>query len=311
MYVLSVNATKGGVGKSTICMHLGGLFADMGFRTLLVDADYQPSLTKAYPITKRASQGIFSAITMGAIAPINISETEIHNLDILVSDIAQNDISGWFRHRLDNDVRMKRVLRCSYALDNYDIIIIDTQGAQGPLQDTCLLAGDEILMPVTPDMFAVREFRDTTIEVLARLSTGREPPGPVRVLINRMERLRDSKQMVSIIREDCKHVGHKISLLSTIIPSTKAFKEAASNGIPVHRHEFAKRDPNSPTAYEVMHQLAWELYPNFVGTYANWDGAPPIDFNEISDAEKGESNIEIVNNKNVVSLGKLEVSAIA
>jgi chromosome partitioning related protein ParA len=277
MHIFSVGGTKGGVGKSTNCMHLGGLFADMGFRTLLFDGDYQPTLSKAYKLKRRAEQGAYQAITNGSIGPTNVSETEISNLDIVISDLGQNDIAGWLRNRLDADVRMKRVLRCQYASDNYDIAIVDTQGAQGPLQDSCLLAADEIIMPVTADIFSAREFRDSTIEVLNRLKTGREAPGPVRALINRMERLKDSRQMASMIREDCKRTEHRITVLDTIVFNAKAFKEASSQQIPVHRHEYAKRDPNSTTAYEIMHQLAWELMPNTTGTFATWEGAPPID----------------------------------
>jgi chromosome partitioning related protein ParA len=295
MHIFSVGATKGGVGKSTLCMHLGGLYADMGFRTLLVDADYQPTLSKAYKLKKRAEGGLYSALTLGAISALNISETEINNLDIVVSDIGTNDIAGWFRARLDSDIRMKRVLRCAHGLASYDIVLIDTQGAQGPLQDTCMLAGDEIIMPVTPDMFSVREFRDTTIQVLARLKTGREPPGPVRALINRMERLKDSKQMASLIRDECKKVEHRISALETTIPSTKAFKEATSLQLPVHRYEYSKRDPNSQTAYEIMHMLAWELMPNFTGTYANWDGAPPIDVANTADDVNSDNVVPLTN----------------
>jgi cellulose biosynthesis protein BcsQ len=42
MFTLSVVATKGGVGKTTLCANIGGLLADMGYRVLLIDADIQP-----------------------------------------------------------------------------------------------------------------------------------------------------------------------------------------------------------------------------------------------------------------------------
>ncbi|MBS3911318.1 MAG: ParA family protein [Hydrogenophaga sp.] len=45
MLTLSVVATKGGVGKTTLCANIGGLLADMGYRVLLIDADIQPALT--------------------------------------------------------------------------------------------------------------------------------------------------------------------------------------------------------------------------------------------------------------------------
>jgi chromosome partitioning related protein ParA len=107
-----------------------------------------------------------------------------------------------------------------------------------------------------------------------------------------MERLKDSKQMAALIRDECKKVEHRIGALDTTIPSTKAFKEATSLQMPVHRYEYSKRDPNSQTAYEIMHMLAWELMPNFTGTYASWRGAPPID---VADTGNGNRVVLLTN----------------
>lgn len=49
--------SKGGVGKTTFLANLGGLLADMGARTLLVEADPQPSLTKYFGLAYEAPEG--------------------------------------------------------------------------------------------------------------------------------------------------------------------------------------------------------------------------------------------------------------
>ena len=51
-------------------------------------------------------------------------------------------------------------------------------------------------------------------------------------------------------------------------PVAKAYKEAATLRVPVHRHE-RKRDGPTPSAYTVMHQLAWELIPSLEGVFAD------------------------------------------
>ena len=45
-------------------------------------------------------------------------------------------------------------------------------------------------------------------------------------------------------------------------------QEAATLRVPVHRHE-RKRDGPTPSAYTVMHQLAWELIPSLEGVFAD------------------------------------------
>ena len=48
--IITVCATKGGVGKTTLAANLGGIIAGQGKRVLLVDADPQPSLTSYYKL---------------------------------------------------------------------------------------------------------------------------------------------------------------------------------------------------------------------------------------------------------------------
>jgi chromosome partitioning related protein ParA len=52
------------------------------------------------------------------------------------------------------------------------------------------------------------------------------------------------------------------------VPHAKAYKEAATLRMPVHRHE-RRREGVMPSANSVMHQLAWELVPSLLGVLAD------------------------------------------
>ncbi len=43
-----VISTKGGVGKTTVAANLGGILTDMNQRVLIIDADFQQSLSNFY-----------------------------------------------------------------------------------------------------------------------------------------------------------------------------------------------------------------------------------------------------------------------
>jgi len=254
-------STKGGVGKTTIAANLGGLLADMGLRVLLVDADVQPSLSKYYPMRHRASLGLFDVVTRGTVTPKAISQTVIPNLDLIASDSLEGQLQLWLAHQLDRDIRFKNALRAPIVADQYDCVLIDTQGAVGALQEAAALAADELICPIVPEVLSAREFGAGTMTLWHRLAGAREPAGPPRALLNRMDRTRDAAAVATVIRGSYSQLRGQATLLDVVIPSAKAYKEASTLRIPVHRHE-DKRKGAGPCAHEVMHRLAFALIPS-------------------------------------------------
>lgn len=53
MQVNSIVSSKGGVGKTTTSANLGGIAADAGLKTLLIDLDGQPTLSSYFPSTTK------------------------------------------------------------------------------------------------------------------------------------------------------------------------------------------------------------------------------------------------------------------
>lgn len=154
--------------------------------------------------------------------------------------------------------------------DAYDCVLIDTPGAIGPLQDAAVLAADILVSPITPEILSAREFRDGTMELLERLEPGGAlgaTLGPVKALIYRQDRTADARAIAAGIREDFIRLKGRVSVLDTVVPHAKAYKEAATLRLPVHRHE-RRREGAMPSAYAVMHQLAWELIPSLHGQHA-------------------------------------------
>ena len=145
------------------------------------------------------------------------------------------------------------------------------QGAVGPLQDAAVLAADILVSPITPEILSAREFKDGTMELLDRLEPGSAlgaTLGPMKAVIYRQDRTTDARVIAAGIRDDFIKLKGRVSVLETVVPHAKAYKEAATLRIPVHRHE-RKREGVTPSACTVMHQLAWELIPSLQGVYAD------------------------------------------
>jgi chromosome partitioning related protein ParA len=275
MIKFTVTSTKGGAGKTTLAANLGALLADMGLRVLLIDADVQPSLSKYFPLAAhKSSAGLTEVIVRGEATPECITSTIFPNLDIVVSDDPEGNLPHWLLNRIDRGFRLRLALRSSAVVDSYDCVLIDTQGAVGPLQDAAVLAADILVSPITPEILSAREFRDGTMELLDRLEPGSAlgaSLGPMKAVIYRQDRSLDARIIASGIREDFIKLKGRVSVLDTVVPHAKAYKEAATLRIPVHRHE-RKRDGAMPSAYAVMHQLAWELIPSLQGVLAEAPG---------------------------------------
>lgn len=271
MIKFTVTSTKGGVGKTTLTANLGALLADMGLRVLLIDADVQPSLSKYFPLATKPAAGLTEVIVRGEVTVPCITATMYQNLDIVVSDDPEGNLPHWLLNRIDRGFRLRFALQSPAVAGAYDCVLIDTQGAVGPLQDAAVLAADILVSPITPEILSAREFKDGTMELLDRLEPGSAlgaTLGPMKAVIYRQDRTADARVIASGIRDDFIKLKGRVSVLDTVVPHAKAYKEAATLRVPVHRHE-RKRDGVTPSACTVMHQLAWELIPSLQGVYAD------------------------------------------
>lgn len=272
MLKITITSTKGGVGKTTLTANLGALLADMGLRVLLVDADVQPSLSKYFPLAaERPTAGLTEVIVRGQVTATCITPTVFPNLHIVVSDDPEGHLPNWLLGRIDRGFRLRFALHSPVVASNYDCVLIDTQGAIGPLQDAALMAADMLVSPITPEILSAREFKHGTMELLERLEPANAlgaTLGPVKAVIYRQDRSADARLIASGIREDLTRLDGRVSVLATVVPHAKAYKEAATLRIPVHRHE-RRRDGVMPSASTVMHHLVWELIPSLQGVHVD------------------------------------------
>ena len=278
--VLGVVATKGGVGKTTIAANLGGLLTDIGYRVLLIDADVQPSLSRYFQLSQVAANGLTRMIMAGALTQDCISEVRLPPegfrdngaplntqggvLHVVRSDTRDGRLQEFLSNRIDRLVRIRMAIRNANLSDRYDVVIIDTQGAVGHLQDAAVNASDLLITPVSPDIISAREFVNGTSMLLDRIESavnlGYTVPA-MRAVINRTERTTDSRVMADLIRDQFITLRARVTVLNTVIPSLAAYRKAAISQIPVHWFDPKKTG-------DQMHALMWELLPHLRGRFA-------------------------------------------
>ena len=258
--IVTVCSTKGGVGKTTLTANLGGLLADAGYRILMVDADVQPTLSTYYPIERQVKFGLHHLLTQGTLEGA-VSATSIPGLDLVVSDDPEGALENWILHTPDGRVRLRHALRASPH--GYDLVLVDTQGAVGPLQDAGVLAADVLLSPVPPEILSAREFSRGLLAMLERLRPMAHlgaPVGHLYAVIYRMDRTVDARRIAEGLRAAAfADAPGAVTILETIIPAAVAWREAATARVPVHRWASRRRGHE---AAERLIALARELLPH-------------------------------------------------
>jgi len=147
----------------------------------MVDADIQPTLSSYFVIPSPAAHGLTKLIHDGAVTSDIISHTDIENLDIVMSDDPQAKLPDWILHTGDGRFRIKYALNDLGQDDFYDVVLVNTQGAIGPLQDAAVLSAKMLISPVPPEMLSAREFLRGTDECRPAFRAERCPttsPGP-------------------------------------------------------------------------------------------------------------------------------------
>lgn len=275
MHIFSVISTKGGVGKTTAAANLGGLLADAGKRVLLLDLDIQPTLSSYFDLSYEAPGGVYELIALNETRTDQVvSHTVIPNLDLILSNDEQGQLTTLLLHAPDGRLRLLHLL--DHFRPNYDLVLIDTQGARSVLLEMAILASDRALSPITPEMLAAREFRRGTLKLLQELSPfrrlGIEPP-PLSIVLNRTDSVSADARMIMHSLRQTFAEDPCITVLDTIIPSIVAYRQAATLGQPAHRVETRRpQGRRAPSALETMRDFASELFPHWAGQIAEVSG---------------------------------------
>lgn len=265
MNIAAVLSTKGGPGKTTVTASLGAFCADSGLRTLLIDLDNQPSLSSFYALAHEAPGGVFELIAHNETRYEQIlSQTCIPNLSLIHSNDPFNQLGTLLLHAADGRLRLKNLMP-AFAAD-FDLVLIDTQGARSILLEMALLSADMAISPITPDMLTAREFHRGMLQLYRDLqplaALGARTP-PLNVVINKLDATRDARLIHQSLAET--FADHpQARMRHTTLPAAVSFRRAATEGIPAHRLEYRlPSNRQAPTAFKVIKALCLELFPEW------------------------------------------------
>lgn len=165
MKILSVANQKGGVGKSTLTVHLAYAALEAGLRVLLVDMDKQGSLSLTFVNEENTIPNSLTASELfNEEFSVKAAETITDKLSIIRADIGLLAVD-----KAENQVikRVGAALRSKYDKD-FDLCLIDTPPLLGIRLMAALTASDYVLTPVSVGLYELAGVADLiqTIHVI-------------------------------------------------------------------------------------------------------------------------------------------------
>jgi chromosome partitioning protein len=258
--VMVVANQKGGVGKTTSTVNMAAALAQHGLRVLVVDLDPQGNASTALNIEHhRGTPSTYDAIVDGTPLTEIVQESpEVEGLFVVPATI---DLAGAEIELVSLVARESRLRRAIHAHpqvfgegeDRIDYVLIDCPPSLGLLTLNALVAGDEMLIPIQAEYYALEGLG----QLLETVEMVRKHLNPDLVVSTILLTMYDARTRLSagVAEEVREHFGDQV--LRTAIPRSVRISEAPSYGQTVMTY-----DPGSSGALsylEAAREMALKL----------------------------------------------------
>ena len=230
---LALISQKGGVGKTTLALHLAFRAAETR-SVLLVDMDTQGNATS----TLLGDAGLFYLHTRGGAS--DLFEKPLSEVVPIATRHPRIGLLWGHQHLDDVKPALADVVRLRPALASlpYDVVIFDTPPALGPRQIAPLLLAQTAVIPFEPNAYAVQGLALTlpTIEQARRSNPGLG----FSIVINKYQRR--SKSQAAYIADLARTAGPSgPRILEPHLTLRVAVQDALAGGVPVWAFRAADR----------------------------------------------------------------------
>ena len=249
--VIVVTNQKGGVGKTTTCAALTGIFRSRDKRVLAIDMDPQGNLSFSLGAE---DEGYTIHDVMTGKCNIRHAIKTTHICDVITSNIL---LSGSELELTSNrrEFILKEILLT--IREAYDYIIIDTPPALSILTINAYTAADDLIIPMTPEILSLQGIAQLKQTILAVKKYYNKKLNIRGILLTKyvakQQLATEVEEMVEIVAEQ----------LKTVVLENKISVSVAVAEAPAHQEVITSYSPNCRASKDYI-KLAESLYPEII-----------------------------------------------
>ena len=234
MIVWSVANQKGGVGKTTTAVTLGGLLSQKNNRVLLVDTDPHASMTTYLGFDPdKVTMSLFELFQLEHISKQSVEEliikTNIDGLDLVPGHMSLATLDRVMSSRKGMGLILKQAIQAIEG--QYDYILIDCPPVLGVMMVNALAASDRIIVPVQTEFLAMKglERMMRTIQIMQK-SRSREFEVTI---VPTMYDKRTKASLQSLIKLKSDYADQ---VWNSAIPIDTKFRDASFKNVPASHY---------------------------------------------------------------------------
>ena len=242
---IAFHLQKGGVGKTTISGTLACQSAIGGHNTLIIDCDPQGNLSSWFLMQPPKFE--LSDVLQGRcfIGDAIVKAPGLENLSILPTFGIGGTLKNYSETKLSEEPFILQDL-VKEVSEEYEHIILDLSPGLGRLERSALIASDEIVTPMTPEVFSL-DGLEIFIDELAKLKKNmRASVKHNKIIINSYdERIRQHRDIFSAAESSGRFLVYRI-------PVDPLFRKAQEAGRVPQLYKVRGRGMKAATQQAIM-----------------------------------------------------------
>ena len=232
--VIALANQKGGVGKTTCAINLGGALVELGKRVLCIDLDPQANLSVGLGIDLNTVEQSMADVLINADISMDsiIRPSRTDRLDVAPTTIELSAAEVELFSAIGREMALRDKLTPE-VLDRYDYILIDCPPTLGLLTVNALVASDGIIIPVQTQYYALKG----VAALLRIIKTVQARLNPNLRILGLLPTFYDGRTILARdMLQSLKDIGEH-QVFNTVIRQSVKVGEAPTAGVPITVYE--------------------------------------------------------------------------